>query len=386
MRVLVLTHVFPRAASDPSAPFLLTWAGALADAGLDVGVVAPHDAGLPARQVVAGVPVRLPRYAPERWERLAYRGEMHHIARSPVGPPLVAALLGRLAAAVRAQVRTGRPDVLHVHWWVPGAIVARLARVRVPTVVTLHGTDVALVEARPRLAGLARWALRGSDRIEAVSTSLAERIEGAIGVPVDAVNPMPMLPERLALRVKPPPPAGALRVLAVGRLVPEKGFADLVAAAARTRTPVRLTVVGLGPARDALAAQARTLGVDLALPGALSPAELTRAYASTDVVAQPSHSEGFGLVAAEAVVAGVPVVATDAGGPRDLLDPDDLVPVGDVDALAAALDEVAADPARARKRVMLRAQTARALLSPEAAAARTIAGYEAVTDRATGNR
>ncbi|MBA2575926.1 MAG: glycosyltransferase, partial [Euzebyaceae bacterium] len=152
-RALALTHVFPRFDGDPSAPFLLTWARALRDAGADLGVVAPHDAGLPGRRDVGGVPVRFVRYTPrrlERLERLAYRGEMHQIAVRPVGPPLVASLVMTLAAAVRGQLRSGRPDVLHVHWWLPGAVAARLARPGAPVVVTVHGTDVALVESRPR--------------------------------------------------------------------------------------------------------------------------------------------------------------------------------------------------------------------------------------------
>ena len=379
MRALALTHVFPRGEEDPSAPFLLTWARALAEAGVDIAVVAPHDAGLPLRHAVRGIPVRLARYAPDGAERLAYRGEMHHIARTPAGPGLITSLVGNLARTVRAQVRAGHPDVLHVHWWVPGAIAARLARVHVPTVLTVHGTDVALLESRPRIRPIARWALASVDRVEAVSSSLAERFEAVTGRPADAVNPMPMLPERLALRIDPPTPSDALRVLGIGRLVPEKGFGDLVEAATRCTHQVALTIVGDGPERDALAAQARRLGVTLDLPGSVSPDQLTGLYAGCDVVAQPSHSEGFGLVAAEAVVAGVPVVATDSGGPRDLLGSRDLVPVGDVAALARALDAVADDPAAARARTDLRAQTARAMLAPEAAAARTLSGYRAVS-------
>jgi glycosyltransferase involved in cell wall biosynthesis len=382
VRVLALTHVFPRRADDPSAPFLLTWARALQAGGVDLAVVAPHDAGLPRRPVVGGVPVALARYAPERFERLAYRGEMHHIARTPAGPPLVAALLGALALEVRRQVRAGDPDVLHVHWWVPGAVVARLARVDVPTVVTVHGTDVALLEARPRLARLARWALDGADRVEAVSSALAERLEAVTGRAADAVNPMPLHPDRLA----PPAPAGGaeprgerLEVLAVGRLVPEKGFGDLVQAAARARTPLRLVLVGDGPDRGRLAALASSLGVDLTLTGTLSPGELGKAYANADVLAQPSHAEGLGLVVAEALAAGLPVVSTDCGGVRDLLPSEGLVPVADPGALAAALDDVAADLPAARDRAERRAARVRGLLAPEAAAARTLAGYAQLT-------
>lgn len=394
MRVLVLTHVFPRRATDPSAPFLLTWAQALREAGADVGVVAPHDAGLPARHTVEGIPVRLARYAPDRHERLAYRGEMHQIARTPVGPPLVASLVRALAGRVRAQARLGRPDVVHVHWWLPGAIAARLARLDAPVVCTVHGTDVALLESQPRLAPLARWALGACDRVEAVSTDLAERLERACGRTADAVNPMPLdarwmgAPAGGVVRdgARAPAGDGPLEVLAVGRMVPEKGFADLLSAAALVAAPVRVTLVGDGPERVRLGEHAGALGVETRFPGRLSPEDLRRAYGRAHVVAQPSHREGFGLVAAEALAGGVPVVATDSGGARDVLDARDLVPVGDVAALAARLRTVAADPGAARARAEAYGPRVRRRLSPAAAAERTLSGYAAFTSEAAGVR
>ncbi len=402
MRVLALTHVFPRSPEDAAAPFLLTWARGLRSAGAAVVVIAPHDAGLPLRATVSGVGVRRARYAPDAAEVLAHRGEMHVLARRPWGPPLVGSLVAALAAAVRAQVRAGRPDVLHVHWWLPSLVAARLAgagraRGGVPVVLTVHGTDVALLESHPRLSPAARWALAAADRVEAVSSDLAERLERATGRAADAVAPMPLalrVPPSRAPEPGPGPAAGAadpshdavdasgpFTVLAVGRLVPEKGFADLVEAVGLLVVPARLVVVGDGPERAALAARARVRGVALELTGALAPAELAHRYATASVVAVPSHREGFGLVAAEAAVAGVPVVATDSGGARDVLGSEGLVRVGDVAGLAVALGAVAADPEAARRRSAQRSESLAALLSPEAAAARSLVAYAAVTAR-----
>ncbi|MGH8929803.1 MAG: glycosyltransferase, partial [Egibacteraceae bacterium] len=325
MKALAVTHVFPRWDSDPSAPFLLTWAQALASAGEAVRVLAPWDPGLPTRGTVSGVPVRFVRYGPVR---LAYQGEMHLLARRPAGPPAVAALLMCLARAVREEVRRDRPDVLHAHWWLPGALAVRLACVDVPVVVTVHGTDVALLDHQPHLATLARWALAGADRVEAVSTDLAERLERATGHAADAVNPMPVPGDRLSPLPFTAGNGAPWRILAVGRLVPEKGFADLVEAARLLGPGVVVEIVGDGPERQRLAALAARLGVRLDLPGRRTPDELRDAYARAGVVAQPSHREGLGLVAAEALCMGLAVVATDSGGARDLLD--DLVPPGDV--------------------------------------------------------
>lgn len=378
MRAVAVTHVFPRHEGDPSAPFLLTWAHALQEAGADLTVVAPHDAELPRYRAVGGVPVRFVRYGPDCLERLAYRGEMHLLARRPTGPPLVATLLAAMAVAVRAEVRRAQPDLLHVHWWLPGAVIARLARVDVPIVVTVHGTDVALIERRPRLAALARWALTAADRVEAVSTDLAKRVERTTGRAAEAINPMPLPADRLyPLQRSPRDADGPLRVLAIGRLVSEKGFADVITAVARLQCPTVLTIVGEGPQRERLAAEAQGLGVALRLPGSLNPAGLRAAYREADVVVQASHREGLGLVAAEALAMGLPVIATDSGGARDVLD--HLVPVGDVDALAERLTTVAADPQAARLTATPYADHVRARLSPTAATARTLAGWRAIS-------
>lgn len=381
MRALVCSHVFPRAADDANAPFLLTWAHALQAAGAQIAVVAPHDPGLPDVHDVAGVRVRRARYAPEQREQLAYRGEMHQLIRSPAGPLLASGLVGALAAAVRGAVRAGAPDVLSVHWWLPGAIAARLARVSTPTVVTVHGTDVALIESRPWLAPLARWALARTDAVVAVSSDLADRLEAATGRAADAVDPMPVAAAALEPLGEQPPRDAATppRILAIGRLVPEKGFADLIDAVADIPGAPRVELVGDGPDRDALAARAERSGVNLDLPGRMPPPALRQRLAAADVVAVPSHREGLGLVAAEAALAGVPVVATDAGGTRDVLGPDGLIPIGDVPRLGAALAEVLADPTAARARSATVAQVLADRLAPARSAERTLATWRSVT-------
>jgi glycosyltransferase involved in cell wall biosynthesis len=374
VRALALTHVFPRADDDPSAAFLGTWARALQAAGHDVRVLAPHDAGLPEVDVTGGVPVRRVRYADGPRERLAYRGEMHRIAlRPPLGPPLLGAFASEMAAALRRAVRRWRPDVVHVHWWIPGAVITRLARVDVPVVVHLHGTDVGVVESRPWLRPLATWALARADRVDVVSTSLGERAARAIGVSADGLNPMPL--DLAALRaVEPVVSLDVPVVLAIGRLVPEKGFRDLVRAVAGLRRPVRLRIVGEGPDGPALRGLARAGDVALELPGALPHAALPAEYAAADVVVQPSHAEGFGMVAAEAVLLGRPLVATDSGGVRDLVERPLLVPPGDVGMLRARIVEALEDPDLPA--VLRAAKRARAILDPGAAAARTVAGWE----------
>ncbi|WP_108664065.1 glycosyltransferase [Euzebya rosea] len=373
MRAIALTHVFPRWDGDPSAAFLSTWAAALRADGHDVRVIAPHDAGLPEVDVIEDTPVRFVRYAPEDREVLAYRGEMHRIALQPTGPPLVASMMTLMAGALRRAVRRWTPDVVHVHWWMPGAIIARMARVDVPVVVHLHGTDIGIVEGRPGLRPLARWALDGADRLEVVSTSLARRTRSAVGRRVDGLNPMPLDIARFT-DVEPQMSLDRPIVLGVGRLVPEKGFADLIDAVAGLEDRVVLRLVGDGPAARDLAIRAHERGVELQLPGRVDPLDLPAEYAAAEVVVQPSHAEGLGLVAAEAALMGRPIVATDSGGVRDVLDDQLLVRVGDVESMTARIRESLHDPDLPA--VVRAGQRVRRTLSPEASARRTVDGWQ----------
>ena len=155
---------------------------------------------------------------------------------------------------------------------------------------------------------------------------------------------------------------GVPMVLGVGRLAPEKDYATLIRGFAllRARMPARLVIVGDGIERDRLEELARSLGLtrDVFLPGAVSnPYALMR---RAQVLAVTSLFEGFGNVLVEALACGTPVVATDCPvGPREILGEPlkaGLVPIGDAEALAAALERairVPADPAMLRQRAGL---------------------------------
>lgn len=366
--VLVLTQGFPRHEGDHRAPFVLDHARALAAAGVPVRVLCPSGPGLARRDCVGGVEVVRFRYAPRRFEVLAYSGAMHRDVRGPKALLVPLFVVGFLVAAVREGRSAG---VLHAHWWVPSGLVAVVAGrlLGVPAVVHVHGTDAAV--ARGPLRWLARWVLRSAGAVLAASADLAAWVRAVAGVEA-AVVPMPLGLDRLPAPT-PPPPAGP--VLAVARLVPEKGIDVLVRAAAAAGATVE--VVGEGEQRAALEALARELGADVRFLGALPPAALAERYAASRLVAVPSRREGFGLVAAEAAAAGRAVVASDVGGLADIVVDGVngvLVPPGDAEALAAALASV--DPGLGAN-----GPASVAHLAPPAIAAATFAAYEQAAAR-----
>jgi phosphatidylinositol alpha 1,6-mannosyltransferase len=166
----------------------------------------------------------------------------------------------------------------------------------------------------------------------APSTALADEARRLGARDVRTIPSGVDLPATVEEEAEPP------EVLYAGRLSPEKGVRELVAAT----DGLPLVVAGDGPLRDEV-------------PGALGFVphdELVLLYGRAAVVACPSRREGFGVVCAEAMAHGRPVVAGDVGGLRDLVVHEEtglLVPPGDVSALREAIRRLLADPALRRR-------------------------------------
>jgi glycosyltransferase involved in cell wall biosynthesis len=167
------------------------------------------------------------------------------------------------------------------------------------------------------------------------------------------------------------PEAGIDVILAMGRLVPVKGFDSLVAAFARARSRnprLRLAIAGDGPEGERLKACARANGAEdsvLFLGPTKTPAEALRQAA---VFAITSRSEGFPMALAEAMLAGIPIVGYDASGVRDFVESERsgiLVAQGDTEGLANALLRVVGD-SDLRSRLTAEARRVMERYSPEA--------------------
>jgi glycosyltransferase involved in cell wall biosynthesis len=358
--------------------------------GHRVTVVAPADAGAGGEDDRAGVTVKRVRYAPARWETLAYRGTMVEAVRSLRGMASVAGLLGALAAATAREVWKQGGDVVHAHWWIPGGLSAWLGAT-VPYVVTLHGTDVALL-GRSRSARLAAGTvLRGATRVSAVSSYLAARAAGLLGLEPDAmaVQPMPVDVERFARAS-----AGGGGVFTVGRLTAQKGIATLIDAVAWLKDQgrvVALTVVGDGPERDALMRRADRAGIDAhtAFLGTVPPERIPQVLRSADVFAFAAVGEGLGLAVAEALMLGVPVAAARSGGVTDLVPEGragQLVPPGDAVAMGRAIARLLDDGAAAREAAAAVGRDLRDRLRPESVARACESLYRGAAGVAGGGR
>ena len=317
MRVVFLTHNFPRWSGDLSGSFLGTLAAALVRRGVEVRVVAPSDAGQGGEDEADGVRVRRVRYAPARLETLAYRGTMTSALRAPGGWRALGGLWRALRGAAREEMASGA-DLVHAHWWVPAGLAAPS---EAPLVVTVHGTDAALLR-RSRLARrVARPVFARARVVTAVSRELAGWVQNATGrhVPTAHVHPMPVDTSEW------PWSTGGGGAVVVSRLTAQKRInlaIETTAFLASCGHDLPLTVVGDGPERDSLERQVDRLGIApfVRFVGAVPPSEVTRFLARADLMLFPAQGEGFGLAAAEALMAGVPVVACwDGGGLLDVV-------------------------------------------------------------------
>jgi glycosyltransferase involved in cell wall biosynthesis len=319
VRVVFLTHNYPRWAGDVSGAFLATLAGGLARRGVSVRVVAPSDEGRGGEDEVDGIPVRRVRYASARAETLAYRGTMQAALRAPSGIRALAGLWRALRRAASEEAKAGA-DLFHAHWWVPAGM-ALPGGVR--SVLTVHGTDAALLR-RSRIARtLARRVFQRATVVTAVSRELAGWVQAGAGRFVDPshVQPMPVESRDRPWSV------GGGGAIVVSRLTAQKRVSlaiETVAFLASCGHEMPLTIVGDGPERAALERLADRLGITsfVRFTGAVRSADVPSYLARADLMIFPAQGEGFGLVAAEALMAGVPVVACwDGGGVLDVVPP-----------------------------------------------------------------
>ena len=216
-------------------------------------------------------------------------------------------------------------DVLHVHYAMPFAASAYLARQlllprQLGVVTTLHGTDITVVGVEPAFFRVTQFSIQSSDRLTAVSRFLKDRAESTFGItrPIEViynfVDPEVFAPRRRAgLRLASPD----TRILMhASNFRPVKNIPTVVHvfAEVRKRLPSKLVMVGDGPEKAPAEALARELGVERDVLFLGNQDCMEELLPLADVFLLPSSSESFGLVALEAMSAEVPVVTSNAGG------------------------------------------------------------------------
>jgi N-acetyl-alpha-D-glucosaminyl L-malate synthase BshA len=277
----------------------------------------------------------------------------YHVFRYP---PYDLSLASKMAQVAKMK----ELDVLHVHYALPHAICAYLAKKMVgdelKVVTTLHGTDITILGQEAGLHDLIRLGIEESDAVTAVSNDLIQETMRVL----NTTKPIELVYNFVDKREYFPKPDAALRanyadpdekiVIHISNFRPVKRVQDVAAIFEQVSKQVKakLLFVGEGPDLPRVRNWVEERGLSDRVLFLGKQEEVARIISLADVMLLPSEKESFGLVALEAMACGVPTVASHTGGIPELITHGEtgyLAPVGDVDGMAAYATKLLSDEA-----------------------------------------
>lgn len=242
-------------------------------------------------------------------------------------PPYDLSLASKMAQVVKMQGL----DLLHVHYAVPHAVCAYLAKQMVgeelKTVTTLHGTDITVLAQDESLKDLIALAINQSDAVTAVSRDLIQETRRLL----DISRPMDLTYNFVDKRVYYPRDVTGLRsdyaasnekiLMHISNFRPVKRVSDVIDIFEKVskRLPAKLLLVGEGPELSKIQCKIKNLGLEDKVHFLGKQEDVAQVISMADVLLLPSEKESFGLVALEAMACGVPTIGSNAGGIPELV-------------------------------------------------------------------
>ncbi|WP_427051947.1 N-acetyl-alpha-D-glucosaminyl L-malate synthase BshA [Paenibacillus sp. TC-CSREp1] len=260
-------------------------------------------------------------------------------------PPYDLSLATKMAQVAKAQ----QLDLLHVHYAVPHAVCAFLAKQMVgdnlKVVTTLHGTDITVLAQDESLKDLIRLAINESDAVTAVSQDLIRETVELL----DIERPIDLTYNFIDKRVYYPRDAASLRrdfatpdekiLMHISNFRPVKRTQDVVEVfrQVQEQVPAKLLFVGEGPDLPKIQCKIKELGLSDKVHFLGRQDDIAQVISMADILMLPSEKESFGLVALEAMACGVPTIGSQAGGIPELVlhgKTGFLSPIGDTKSMA----------------------------------------------------
>lgn len=278
----------------------------------------------------------------------------YHVFRHP---PYDLSLASKMAQVAKMQ----QLDVLHVHYALPHAVCAFLAKQMVgdqlKVVTTLHGTDITILAQEESLSDLIQLAINQSDAVTAVSNDLIQEtrkllaIERSIELAYNFVDKREYYPRDCSdYRSEFAAPDEKI-LMHISNFRPVKRVMDVIDVfnKVNARLPSKLLLVGEGPELSKAQSRVRELELEARVIFLGKQEEVAQVISLADLLLLPSEKESFGLVALEAMACGVPTIASNAGGIPELITHGEtgyLAPIGDTDQMAAYALELLLDQDR----------------------------------------
>jgi N-acetyl-alpha-D-glucosaminyl L-malate synthase bshA len=263
-------------------------------------------------------------------------------------------------------VKTYNIDILHVHYAIPHAYAGYMAKqmlkregIELPMITTLHGTDITLVGSHPNYKEAVTFSINESDGVTAVSESLKRDTLRLFNIDRE----IDVIPNFISLKKHTEPKECKRSVMArpderiithISNFRKVKRVEDVVRVFAKIqeKIPAKLIMVGDGPDREIADQLCKNLGIKKRVLFLGNTSDIEQILCFSDLFLLPSMSESFGLSALEAMVAGVPVVSSNAGGIPEVNEEGVsgfLCEVGDVETMAARALYILEDEARLKE-------------------------------------
>ncbi len=304
-----------------------------------------------------------------------------------------------LAVTMHTVARERDLDLLHVHYAIPHATSAWIAREMLrdegkdlKIITTLHGTDITLVGQDPSFRTITEFSISHSDALTAVSRYLKEETNAAfdcrgceIQVIPNFIDPDTYSRDEESCHRESLAPEGEKLLFHISNFRPVKRMADVIRVFAGVRSELasRLILIGDGPQREIARRTAEELGVDddVVFLGKLE--SVSELLSCADLFVLPSEEESFGLLALEAHACGVPVVGSSGSGLAEVVEDGvtgSLHPVGDVGAMADSAMEYLTDDELWERT----SRAARTRANEDFSASRVVPAYEQFYREVTG--
>ncbi len=271
-------------------------------------------------------------------------------------PPYDLSLASKMAQVAEMQ----KLDILHVHYAIPHAVCAFLAKQihgkGLKTVTTLHGTDITVLAQDESLKDLIRLAIHESDAVTAVSQDLIRETRELL----DITTPIDLTYNFVDKRVYYPRDTSSRRgdyaapdekiLMHISNFRPVKRVGDVIDIFRRVseHVPAKLLLVGEGPELSRIQCQIREMGMEDRVHFLGKQEDVAEVISLADLMLLPSEKESFGLVALEAMGCGVPTIGSTAGGIPELVSHGEtgfLSPIGDTADMARNAARLLTNPA-----------------------------------------
>jgi N-acetyl-alpha-D-glucosaminyl L-malate synthase BshA len=268
-----------------------------------------------------------------------------------------------LSSKLVDMVKLDKIDVLHVHYAIPHAYAAYMAKkmlheegIEVPIVTTLHGTDITLVGSHPHYKTAVTFSINKSDAVTSVSQSLKDDTLRLF----DIKNDIKVIPNFIDLEKHVSHFTDCQRAMLaddnervithISNFRPVKRIDDVIKVFYKIQKeiPAKLMMVGEGPEKEPAELLCEKLGIEDKVKFLGKSSEIDKILCFSDLFLLPSETESFGLAALEAMASGVPVISSNTGGIPEVNEhgvSGYLSNVGDIDDMAKNALKILSDEA-----------------------------------------